>query len=151
MLVFQYYARQKMGKTGRKVSFINLLYYYYCSPDFLCCFSGFKYPISSNVSSFRSLQDLKVLGLCFGGSGRHFVSLSHLWKSDFVDLLFRFLPQNTEKNYPNWALNIASTIDSSLFIIDPHNDLLPVGLNRESSAPATQRPGLESPCRHDDF
>ena len=41
---FQYYARQKMGITVRKVSFIDLLFYYcyyHCSPDFACCFSGF--------------------------------------------------------------------------------------------------------------
>ena len=52
----------KMGKTVRKVSFINFLYYYCCCPDFVCCFSGFKYPISSGVSYFGSLQDQKLSG-----------------------------------------------------------------------------------------
>ena len=29
--------------------------------DFLCCFTGFQYPDSSNVSSFESLQDLDTI------------------------------------------------------------------------------------------
>ena len=54
---FQYYAaRQKMGKTVRKVSFISLLHYYHSSPGLVCCFYGFKYTISSNVSSSGSTR-----------------------------------------------------------------------------------------------
>ena len=50
-----------MGKTIKKVSFINLKYYY-CFPDFVCCFSGFQYrPVSSNVSSFESFKDLDTI------------------------------------------------------------------------------------------
>ena len=76
---FQYYAaRQKMGKTVRKVSFITLLHYYHSSPGLVCCFYGFKCTLSSNVSSFGSLQDLKVLELYFRGGGHHLVTLSRL-------------------------------------------------------------------------
>ena len=76
---FQHYAaRQKMDKTVRNASFISLLHYYHSSPGLVCCFYGFKYTVSSNVSSFGSLQDLKVLELYFRGGGRHLVTLSHL-------------------------------------------------------------------------
>ena len=74
---FQYYVPPKIGKTIRKVSFINL-FYYYCSPDFVCCFSGFQYrPVSSNVSSFESLQDLNTI-----------LSRSHTYKSGTGNKVF---------------------------------------------------------------
>ena len=95
----------KMGKTVRKVSFINLLYYYYFSRDFVCCFSGFKYLISSGVSYFGSLQDQKL------SSAASRVADAILSCSQRVGLGTRFFrhpapvhpPQNTKKlkYYPN--------------------------------------------------
>ena len=103
--LFKILCLTKIDKTVRKVSFINLLYYYYyCSPDFVCCFSGFKYPICGINSSLGSLQDLKVLGVCFGDGGRHLVTWSHLWEWDqeqgFLKFPFQGSPSKLKKTIP---------------------------------------------------
>ena len=57
----------KMSKTVRKMSFINISYYYYCFHDFECCFSGFKYSISSILSVlFSPCKTWKFSGLLRG-------------------------------------------------------------------------------------
>ena len=82
MLPFQNIMLEKNRQNSKKGEFYQPFILLLLLPDFVCCFSGLKYPISSTISSFGSLQDLKVLGVCFGDGRRHFVTWSHLWEWD---------------------------------------------------------------------
>ena len=67
----------------------------------------------TTLGFYGSLQDLKVLGLCFGGGVRRFVTLSHLWEWDWEQDFPDSFPERL-KNYSNLALEIADRLFGEL-------------------------------------